>query len=98
MVMGVAEFHSPFEATSGSDYERCAISSAVRFAIEPPLVSRPCAGRSARPYPINSASQLITVSSISVAAGPERHDVWFAFKAEAIRSANAPGGVAGEAT
>ena len=77
MVMG--------SVTSGLDFEWCAISSAVRFAIEPPLVGRPCAGRSSAPV-ANQFGEPGNYCEFNLGwePVPERHDVWFAFMAEAI--------------
>src|SRR6266851_8309813 len=94
-VIGASVCQRPFREAPLPAFARCAISNAVMLAIEPPLVSRPRASLS---YPIKEPSQRTTVRSISVAAGPDRQDVTFAFSADAIRSANAPAGVAGDAT
>src|SRR6266576_7166522 len=95
MVMGALAFHKPVAATSLFAVARWATIKAVRFAIDPPLVSMPVAPGA---YPISAASQRTTIRSISVAAGPERQDGTFELSAEAIKSAKAPGAVAGEAT
>jgi hypothetical protein len=70
------------------------------LAVEPPLVSRPpqLSFKPSPLNPINSASQRTAVCSICVGPGAERQDVTFELSAAAASDANAPTGVAGEAT
>src|SRR6478672_633691 len=95
MVIGGPLFHKPVRAASFPNFLRLAINKAVRFAMEPPLVNKPCAFLL---YPISSPIHRMTSFSKSVPPGADRQHVTFAFSAEATRSAYAPMAVAGDAT
>ncbi len=95
MVIGGPPFHKPVLAVSLPNFLRLAINKAVRFAIEPPLVNKPCA---VLLYPISSPNQRTTNFSTSVPPGADRQQVTFAFSAEVTRSAYAPIAVDGDAT